>query len=737
MVTQYSMNNLDLADIDGDGDMDLLTNEHKGPRLELQWWLNDGRGNFTKRVIGTGHENHLGTQLADLDNDGDLDIFGGAWDNYRFFHLWRNDRQRGDDPTGTNFREFMWSPRTGGLNEEFLRVGGKLDYRTTGVPGAIPLTGELPLREVSRATVIVERVQSHEDTKNLQIRFNDGPWLHLPEPSAIAGKATDYMFHANISVDVPLSSLRPSGNKFELRVDRDQSWDWPQNLIYGVMLRTYLNGDRSPTEYRIVAERTATEAYRLSLTGVTDDISRVDYIARYTGIDPSGLATARKYHYRMHGGQIDGHIGTATNPPYALTWNTEWLPDQDLPIQLTARVHTKRGIIQLLDPVDIVHDERTFSVYQARPASVPPFWVTRNDSFTQSFELPFDPKQGSAAAKLSWSAWSPCYNAGIAFNGREIPLDDPGPCYVAAWQELPVPASSLQAGTNTITTAQTPLQDGEMVHGMEVQYPGFYLTVRHPSAEPVKITTTRYEDRPHFLVRTPTATYYYDRAGGGLSRMIDCYGNDWIAYHNKPWDQYPASAASAYRGMPNLVFGGENGGAGHPGHDRMESTITGPREITSVTSDGRWRWVWTFGAESAHLQVTDVPPGARYWFLYEGTPGGRYDPENALFGAEVGSKPLQSPPDFYRGESLVRRPLRQFWFGDRDLPHALLVTHLTDEPRTGLLGYLGNTEKGVDSPDGMVVSGFGRNAATEPLLSGNQSFRIGFVPLDSVSINSK
>jgi hypothetical protein len=91
VVTQYSMNNLDVGDVDQDGDIDLITCEHKGPRLELQLWKNDGKGNFTKNVIDTGKENHLGTQLADMDGDGDLEIVGSGWDQHQFMHLWRND----------------------------------------------------------------------------------------------------------------------------------------------------------------------------------------------------------------------------------------------------------------------------------------------------------------------------------------------------------------------------------------------------------------------------------------------------------------------------------------------------------------------------------------------------------------------------------------------------------------------------------------------------------------------
>lgn len=91
IVTQYSMNNLDVADIDKDGDPDIVTNEHKGPDHETQFWINDGKGDFTKVVVDAGKESHLGTQLADLDQDGDLDIVSDAWDNYKFMHVWRND----------------------------------------------------------------------------------------------------------------------------------------------------------------------------------------------------------------------------------------------------------------------------------------------------------------------------------------------------------------------------------------------------------------------------------------------------------------------------------------------------------------------------------------------------------------------------------------------------------------------------------------------------------------------
>jgi hypothetical protein len=91
VATQYSMNNLDAADVDRDGDTDLVTNEHKGNRHKTEVYLNDGKANFSPLLVGTGHEMHLGARCFDLDSDGDPDIIGMGWDRYQELHLFRND----------------------------------------------------------------------------------------------------------------------------------------------------------------------------------------------------------------------------------------------------------------------------------------------------------------------------------------------------------------------------------------------------------------------------------------------------------------------------------------------------------------------------------------------------------------------------------------------------------------------------------------------------------------------
>ncbi len=76
---------MDTADLDGDGDVDVVVGEHRGRTTNrVIALLNDGtRSNWPLRVLdrqpATTIDHHDGTQIRDMDGDGDLDVISIGW----------------------------------------------------------------------------------------------------------------------------------------------------------------------------------------------------------------------------------------------------------------------------------------------------------------------------------------------------------------------------------------------------------------------------------------------------------------------------------------------------------------------------------------------------------------------------------------------------------------------------------------------------------------------------------
>jgi hypothetical protein len=245
--------------------------------------------------------------------------------------------------------------------------------------------------------------------------------------------------------------------------------------------------------------------------------------------------------------------------------------------------------------------------------------------------------------------------------------------------------------------------------------------VARPSIEPAS-----YEDRAQYRIKTSNAEFYFDRAGGGFSRMVDRDGRDWIAFRKNPLKQSPASAAAGFRGSPNLVYGAGNpdAGAGHPGFDRCSSVQVDAATIRTESLSGNWAWSWTFQPGFALLTVEKVDAVWPYWFLFEGPVAGRWHPAKHYWGTDRGG-PRRDLPDQRRQEF---GSWRWAYFGDDESPRVVLVVQIEPDEVQDTVWFMGNTKDGLASPDGMLVFGFGRGPGAKPLLRrAGARFAMGFV----------
>ena len=232
------------------------------------------------------------------------------------------------------------------------------------------------------------------------------------------------------------------------------------------------------------------------------------------------------------------------------------------------------------------------------------------------------------------------------------------------------------------------------------------------------------EGQACFRIETSTATYLYQKEAGGFSNIYDRHGTDWVQFNKLKEAAFPASAAADYRGLPNMVYKSADGGAGHPGFDKMISELISDNQIRSTSKSGKWQWSWTFYDDYAELSVEKVDPVHAYWFLYEGPIAGKFSPTTHYWGTDV-SGPQTKQPDLYKGPE-YSGSWHTVYFGDSNYQQTFFVNQLKPDSLDDHYTYLGNSDDGNDSEDGMVVFGFGRAPKATPLLTKPHKFRIGF-----------
>lgn len=241
-----------------------------------------------------------------------------------------------------------------------------------------------------------------------------------------------------------------------------------------------------------------------------------------------------------------------------------------------------------------------------------------------------------------------------------------------------------------------------------------------------------------FVIHTDSATYYYQKSAGGFSSILDRDGNDWLSYRKSEQEQYPDSAASDYRGLPNMVFKSDDGGAGHPGFEKCVSFQTGPNSIRSLSKSGNWSWSWEFTDQHATLTVEESDPNHAYWFLYEGPIAGTFDPDNQYWGNSR-EGPIQTFDDYVKGET-TKNIWNWAYFGSHAINRIFVVQHLTPDALPDMCGYMGNTRQGLASDDGMIAFGFGRYITADPLMTRTPNqFRIHFkeFKIDSIEAHQQ
>lgn len=228
---------------------------------------------------------------------------------------------------------------------------------------------------------------------------------------------------------------------------------------------------------------------------------------------------------------------------------------------------------------------------------------------------------------------------------------------------------------------------------------------------------------PAYVISTPTAIYYLEKEGGGLSSILDTDGIDWLGFHREEGSGWKGE----YRGFPNAVHrqDGSYFHAMNAGTDPSSSTInvdSGQHvRITFTSENGLWQGQWDFYADRCDFTMTRVSPGYRYWVLYEGVPGGEMNDTDYWYASVDRDK--HGINESFNGDFPGPEWIA---FGDADSSRMLFVLNHDDDDAL---------DEYVSRPY-MTVLGFGRSNK-DKFLDSPKRFSIGFVESTDYSVVEK
>jgi hypothetical protein len=356
---------------------------------------------------------------------------------------------------------------------------------------SVPAPAAEFLRASTSATLLIDYWSGHPGTTDKRLRLDDGPWQSFDPllEGSTAEESFKNVAQFNLAVDVPLPALTDGSLSLEGACGAN-GFKWGQWGWYGFLLHTALDPVRfppNPATVHLVTENngTFTDSPTVEITTPPGaaDITEVRVFARYEGPDENGDGVLTGWHGFFHHSAWLGHVGTLTAPPWRLTWDTTWIPDQKPgTIALIAHVRDTRGVWTATPILDQLTLERPHhrvvmhSSFRTRPF----FWV--RDGQLKSAVIPTgiadDPAQAEAAV-LYLRGWNLLNNeAGytpVRLNTGPWLTHVTGRDHYFSQDYFPVPPAQLQVGDNLVAFTSSTKH-----HGVEILWPGPALLLRYP-----------------------------------------------------------------------------------------------------------------------------------------------------------------------------------------------------------------------------------------------------------------
>jgi len=342
------------------------------------------------------------------------------------------------------------------------------------------------LRQAIGAELVAEYWGGHIGTSDQKFKLNGHAFIALPTTKNTPSAPECY--YRNIlgaSVPVPLEHLKTGTNmlQFSLGPQTCYSFNWAWYFLYSVTIRVFYDASRPhpaggvtlPVSGSVIGDlpKLAVEA-----SSPNGKITEVIFLGYYDDFDWKGTGEFRQWHFQSQLGQLKQHLGRVIRPPFEVTWNNQWVPDQSQPMKIKAIITDETGMkceTPVAENIQLTRSGRSVKMFYS--VDVPEnFSVRVGQRKACTIQLPAD-LPPAKSARLVVSTWSAATDDGarheIGLNGVKL-SDNFGVFHSYSYKMLHVPLDLLNSGTNEVY-----IYSEFEGHGLEINWPGPVLLIEY------------------------------------------------------------------------------------------------------------------------------------------------------------------------------------------------------------------------------------------------------------------
>ena len=546
-----------------------------------------------------------------------------------------------DPKPGDIFKEYVYKKKTDFFNGPFSH----LDSVSTTL--AIE-----DLDKATRVEIAFYYWGGHTGTSGQAFRANNGSQYKITQPVVNRGFPECYYrtVAGRSAIEFPLTDIQEGDNTFTFFCGEQicYNFNWPHYWIYKYVVRVYYSEDKAAQKGQMVSPlsgSTIGDFPDLEFSAIDpDSVARVDFIAYYNGFDTDGDGILTDWQYQVKDTEWTETAGYSLKPRFKTVWNNYWVPDQDEPIRIMAKVTDKNGYVYMSEAVEgitLARSDRSVRMYLSD--ELPEVFGVRKEQRREcQIVIPdFESTDGTITdARMYVSTWSadidnasPFHEIGI---NRQVIANKFGKFHDHSLDMLDLPITSLRQD-NTIHIYST-----FWGHALEVNWPGPALLVerRKDVAQQEDHISIKVSDHEGVVVNLENQLFKATvRSHPGAKCGTEHAIRDWIwkgTNQNQAAFVIDACAQRGPLGAANVLFQ-------HPDSAAVELTYRtcDNKAIQAVSK-------YTIYQNSPFIKIDYLSYPDGWWNTVDiGQPGGESQGVYHIHGMEAYPRDLALYPDSY------------------------------------------------------------------------------------------